>query len=175
VCSSDLWQRLRRCRFSYRIRASPAVRSRQDFIRSSRPVVEMPAFWPALKVVWAPRLEFDNSVKLANMKKQNPALTQPPAADKIEEAVTAASEDNRPEPPPEAAPSVGDATPQPATSSGKKEEAPRKSGKVALLLALLALAGVGFVGWQVWELRQTAEGMRSNVADRLATTDARAS
>lgn len=58
----------------------------------------MSAFWPASKVVWAPRLTLDISVKLANMKKQKPALTQPPAADKNSKATAAASEASRPDP-----------------------------------------------------------------------------
>jgi uroporphyrin-3 C-methyltransferase len=117
------------------------------------------------------------------MDKQTPALTQPPPTDPLAEADKADVADSRPEE------AVDEATPNPATepgpASGQADAPPPATrapasgssgaGRAGLVLALIALIGVGYVGWQVWELHQTGDGVRTQVADRLAAADNRTS
>ncbi|MDX5363333.1 MAG: uroporphyrinogen-III C-methyltransferase [Pseudazoarcus pumilus] len=96
------------------------------------------------------------------MDKQTPALTQPPpnASEeaRADEAASAA-----------APPAGGD-----KKAAAPAADAPRKPGKLALSLSVLALIGVGVIGWQVYELRKGAGDLRSEVAQRLAEADSRA-
>ncbi|MBA4741378.1 MAG: uroporphyrinogen-III C-methyltransferase [Azoarcus sp.] len=116
------------------------------------------------------------------MDKQTPALIQPPPADDKEDAAKAASEENRaeqaatPEPEEDVKPAEAGRSSDAPPPSAPPQAAPHSggSGRAGLVLAVLALIGVGVVGWQLWELRQDSSGMRTEIADRLATADNRA-
>ncbi|AUN94173.1 uroporphyrinogen-III C-methyltransferase [Pseudazoarcus pumilus] len=115
------------------------------------------------------------------MDKQTPALTQPPPADDREDAAQAASDETRAEQAATAeeaeaarpAETASAETPPPAPPRPAQASASGGS-RAGLVLAVLALIGVGVLGWQLWELRQASSGMRTEIADRLATADNRA-
>lgn len=110
------------------------------------------------------------------MDKQTPALTQPPPADDREDATKAASDETRAEQAAtaDAAEAASSDAPPPSAPPQAAQQSASGGGRAGLVLAVLALIGVGVVGWQLWELRQASSGMRTEIADRLATSDNRA-
>lgn len=108
------------------------------------------------------------------MDKQTPALTQPPPNAqedvRVDDAAASSAEASRSDtlPPADGGSRVPSVTPAPKAggSSG--------SGKLALTLSVVALIGVGVIGWQVYQMRAGAGDLRTEVAQRLAEADSRA-
>ncbi len=82
-------------------------------------------------------------------------------------------------------PSASDSSPDPASGAQQSgpalqaaapvtavEPAPSRPGRWAGILAILALAGAGAAGWQAWSGRADAGGLRTELARRLADSDA---
>ncbi len=94
------------------------------------------------------------------MKEEIPALVQPPS-----------------EAPKSPAPQDGVASSEPAKDPAPTRSAPpapvARSGGAgwAVLVAVVALAGAGFASWQVWELRGQADGLRTQLAQRLSESE----